>query len=95
MAQLIRITAKKEGFRRAGIAHPTTPTEYADDAFTVEQLAALRKEPMLVVETLPDPESKPPRKPKAKGEAGGNGSGSEDDDDKPPVIDPPPPDETP
>jgi len=46
---MIIITSKREGFRRAGIAHAATPTEYPDDAFTVEQLAALQAEPMLSV----------------------------------------------
>ncbi|MBK7542458.1 MAG: hypothetical protein IPI57_11890 [Candidatus Competibacteraceae bacterium] len=60
MAQLIRITAKRHGFRRAGMAHPTTPTEHPGDRFTAEQLRTLKEEPMLVVELLPDPEPKPP-----------------------------------
>lgn len=46
---MIIITSKKEGFRRCGMAHPTTPTEYPDDAFTSEQIKALHAEPMLVV----------------------------------------------
>lgn len=64
MAQLIRITAKRHGFRRAGMAHPTTPTEHPGDRFTAEQLEALRAEPMLVVETVlePPPEGDPPKK---------------------------------
>jgi hypothetical protein len=45
----ITITSKKEGFRRAGIAHPAAPTSYPEDAFTPEQLAAIQAEPMLVV----------------------------------------------
>ena len=54
---MIRITAKQANFRRAGVAHSITPTEYPDDHFTAEQLEALRAEPMLVVEGLPDPSS--------------------------------------
>ncbi len=49
---MIIITSKKEGFRRCGVAHPTTPTGYADDRFNPEQLKALHKEPMLVVVEL-------------------------------------------
>lgn len=45
----IIITAKINGFRRCGIAHSDTATEYPDDHFTKEQLAALQAEPMLVV----------------------------------------------
>jgi hypothetical protein len=52
---MIRITAKKPNFRRAGAAHPATPTEYPDDHFTAEQLQTLKEEPMLVVETFLDP----------------------------------------
>jgi len=47
---MIRITAKKEGFRRCGIAHSKQPTEYADDRFSKEELAALQAEPGIVVE---------------------------------------------
>jgi len=51
---MIRITAKKDGFRRCGVAHPARPTEYPDDRFTKKELAVLKAEPMLVVEELPD-----------------------------------------
>ena len=44
----IVITSKRDGFRRCGIAHPSTPTKYADDFFTEEQLKALAKEPQLI-----------------------------------------------
>jgi len=53
---MIRITAKKDGFRRCGVAHPAAPTEYPDDRFTPEELDRLRAERLLVVEILPDPE---------------------------------------
>ena len=46
---MIIITSKKDGFRRCGIAHLATPTEYPDGAFTDEQIEALHNEPMLVV----------------------------------------------
>lgn len=45
----VTITAKVNGFRRCGIAHPDTATTYPDDRFTKTQLAELRAEPMLVV----------------------------------------------
>lgn len=45
----IVITSKRDGFRRCGIAHPSTPTSYADDFFTDEQLEALSKEPQLIL----------------------------------------------
>lgn len=45
----IVITAKRDGFRRCGIAHPIKPTSYPDDFFTEEQLRALDKEPQLIL----------------------------------------------
>ena len=53
---MIRITSQKEGFRRCGVAHSKKPTEYPDDRFTKEELAALDAEPLLFVEVV---ESRP------------------------------------
>jgi len=53
---MIRIKAKRNNFRRAGIAHPDKWTEYPDDAFTPEQTAALKAETMLIVQIVePEP----------------------------------------
>jgi hypothetical protein len=52
MASLIRITARRDGFRRAGLAHPARPIEHPAEAFTAEQLAQLQAEPMLTVELV-------------------------------------------
>lgn len=49
---MVRITAKRDGFRRCGVAHPAQPTEHPDDAFAPEQLAVLQAEPGLVVEIV-------------------------------------------
>ena len=58
----ILIASKRDGFRRAGVEHPSTPTLYADDRFTDEQLAALEAEPMLIVQHVDgDPEGIPPK----------------------------------
>lgn len=46
----IRITSSIPGFRRAGIAHPNTPTEYPVSDFSEAQLAQLQAEPRLAVE---------------------------------------------
>ena len=46
---MIKITSKKDGFRRCGVAHPKGPTEYKDDRFDKNELAVLKAEPMLVV----------------------------------------------
>jgi len=46
---MIIITSKQEGFRRCGVAHPTTATEYQDGHWSPEDLAILLDEPMLIV----------------------------------------------
>jgi len=53
---MIRITSKKENFRRCGVAHPKAATEYADDKFSKKELAVLNAEPMLVVTRAEDKE---------------------------------------
>jgi hypothetical protein len=50
------ITSKKEGFRRAGVAHSAQPTVYPDDAFTEEEWAALEAEAFLTLQDVPTPE---------------------------------------
>jgi len=45
----IQIVSKKDGFRRCGIPHPSSPTIYPDDRFNDEELKILKNEPMLVV----------------------------------------------
>lgn len=69
MASFIRITARRDGFRRAGIAHPARPTEHPAERFSAEQLAQLQAEPMLVVELVetarPEPADGKPGKSKA------------------------------
>lgn len=62
----IRIRSKKDGFRRAGMAHPAEWTEYPASAFTPEQLEAIKAEPMLQVEEF-EAEAKA-EEPKAKAE---------------------------
>jgi hypothetical protein len=47
---MIRITSKRDGFRRCGLAHGKEPAEYPDDFFPDAQMEVLRKEPMLVVQ---------------------------------------------
>ncbi|HFV6312237.1 TPA: HI1506-related protein, partial [Escherichia coli] len=49
MEKVIEITARREGFRRCGVAHSATTKEWAADAFTPEQLAVLKADPMLIV----------------------------------------------
>lgn len=49
MEKVIDITAKRDGFRRAGLAHSEKTTTYPLSDFTKEQLKQLQNEPMLVV----------------------------------------------
>jgi hypothetical protein len=51
---MIRITSKKDGFRRCGIAHPAKPQEYPNDKFSKKELAVLKADPMLIVDEIPD-----------------------------------------
>ncbi|BBL70332.1 HI1506-related protein [Methylogaea oryzae] len=48
----LRVTAKREGFRRAGWNWSTAPIELPAANFSKEEIAALRAEPMLVVEDI-------------------------------------------
>jgi len=52
MAKGLRIVAKKDGFRRAGIAHTSEPQEYPLSKFSKEQVEQLKKDPMLVVQEI-------------------------------------------
>ena len=52
---ILRITAKKtDGFCRAGKHHPAESTDHKASKFTPEQIEALKAEPMLVVQEIPE-----------------------------------------
>ncbi|HFP7877143.1 TPA: HI1506-related protein [Yersinia enterocolitica] len=53
----IQITAKRDGFRRCGMAHSDKTQTYADDHFSPSVLAELKAEPMLVVSHVTDGQS--------------------------------------
>ncbi len=59
--KVLRITAKRDGRRRAGIDHPSSPVDHPLDAFSKAQLAQLMADDQLVVqETEIDvPDEKP------------------------------------
>jgi hypothetical protein len=62
-AYMIRITAKREGFRRCGIAHGKTAVEYPEGKFTKKELEILKAESSLtveIIETIED-KKKPPK----------------------------------
>jgi hypothetical protein len=52
---MIRIKSQKANFRRCGMAHPASWTEYPDDKFTKVELAVLKAEPMLQIQEVKDP----------------------------------------
>ena len=59
----IHVTARREGFRRAGRAWPAGGTIVDTDNFTDEELDQLAAEPQLVV--APAPDAEPPADGKA------------------------------
>lgn len=59
---MIRIVSKREGFRRCGVPHSATPTEYPNDRFNEAELAVLEADPMLVVVRVPDAPDDPGKK---------------------------------
>ena len=62
---MIRITSKQDGFRRGGIAHSASPTDYPDSRFTAKELETLKAEPMLVVEVVADQTQTKTQRPNA------------------------------
>ncbi|MGP4671741.1 HI1506-related protein [Agrobacterium salinitolerans] len=49
---LVRVTSKRDGFRRAGIAHSSKPVDYRPGQLSPEQLEAILAEPLLTVEVV-------------------------------------------
>lgn len=50
----IQITARRDGFRRLGIAHSAAGHTWPDDQFTAKELAVLESDPNLIVVRVPD-----------------------------------------
>ncbi|HDL8284778.1 TPA: hypothetical protein PXQ99_001550 [Yersinia enterocolitica] len=50
----IQITAKRDGFRRCGMAHSDKTQTYADGHFSPSVLAELKAEKMLIITHVPD-----------------------------------------
>lgn len=48
----LRVTARAEGFRRAGFAWSTAPVDLPVSTFTKAQVEQLKAEPMLTVEEI-------------------------------------------
>lgn len=71
--KILRVTAKRDGRRRAGIDHPAAPIDHPADAFTDEQVAQLKGDHMLVVQEMEI--DVPDQKPVAGGGKGGKAAG--------------------
>ncbi|WP_370621270.1 HI1506-related protein [Citrobacter cronae] len=50
----VQITARRDGFRRLGMAHSASTVTYPDDRFTPEELRILKAEPNLIVTEVAD-----------------------------------------
>lgn len=48
----LKITSKKDGFRRCGVEHPDKAVVHPDGKFNPEQIRRLKAEPMLIVEEI-------------------------------------------
>ena len=48
------IQSRRDGFRRCGVAHPADATTHPAGTFSVEELAILCDEPMLMVSPAPE-----------------------------------------
>ena len=55
MAKALQITAKRNGFRRAGMAHPDTAVTHPLSTLSKTQIEQLKREPMLVVHEVDMP----------------------------------------
>ncbi|MGV2111891.1 hypothetical protein ACQZ46_11495 [Agrobacterium salinitolerans] len=49
---LVRVTSKRDGFRRGGIAHSSRPVDYRPGQLSPEQLESILAEPLLTVEVV-------------------------------------------
>lgn len=57
---MIVVTSRaRDGFRRAGLAHPAGRTEWPDRAFSAAQADELLAEPLFVVDFIEDEETAP------------------------------------
>lgn len=63
--KIVRITAKKPGFRRAGVSHPDQPVDHPADKFSADELKTLKAEPALVVHEMELADEAAPAKSKA------------------------------
>lgn len=70
MAKIVIITAKRNGYRRCGMAHPDHAVEYPASKFTAAELKILKADSGLVVQEADD------GKTAKSGKAGDESTGS-------------------
>lgn len=76
MAKILRITAKRDGYRRCGVKHGGEATDHEIDAFSKKQVEILKADPFLVVQEL-ELENKPvPPESAPGGPSTGSGGGN-------------------
>lgn len=84
----LRISAKQDGFRRCGIAHPAEAVDHPAGTFTEKEIRVLKADPMLVVQDAPGKPAEP-KKPAAKKPAAKKDPPKADPPKKDPPADPP------
>lgn len=52
MSKILRITAKRDGYRRCGVGHPGEAVDHALDVFNAKQIEILKADSMLVVQEM-------------------------------------------
>lgn len=70
MTQILRITSRRAGFRRCGVAHPAVATHHSRSRWSAEEVDQLKAEPMLIVEEVGTAAPKGPAEPPADFPAG-------------------------
>lgn len=57
MTKVLRIAAKREGYRRCGVGHSEAAVDHAIDSFDEKQIEILKADPMLVVAEMDSAEA--------------------------------------
>ena len=64
----LRISSKKDGFRRAGLTHPAEAVDHPLESLEPWQVKALQNEPLLVVQEVEIPDEHEPLELEGAGE---------------------------
>lgn len=81
MTKTIRISATRDGYRRAGHAHSMKPKDWPSDAFSGEQLQQLHDDPRITVQEVEPAKAPAKAKPQNK-QDGSKATGGAKADDK-------------